>query len=259
MRRKILILSSDEPHHKYFIRAIASHFDLSGVVIEPGRCQRRRLLWSKKYHQFLWAEYHHLRRLLLGLNRYRTRFFCEQPHMAGQPIETLVAENINSKEVEEFIALRRPDVVLIIGVSVLMEKILSVVGPCILNIHGGYLPEYRGNHCIFFALYHGRYDRIGSTIHFVDRGIDTGDIVAHFVPEIGSTDEAEVLYCKAERMAIDGMVGLLKKWELGCPIPRSPQVGRGRLYNTRDRGPLHDLRMYCRLARNRLRRRDKPY
>lgn len=46
-----------------------------------------------------------------------------------------------------------------------------------INMHTGITPEYRSADPIFWALYRGEPEKVGVTIHYVDRGIDTGSII----------------------------------------------------------------------------------
>ncbi len=125
--------------------------------------------------------------------------------------------------------------------------------PVIINIHGGHLPDYRGCHCFFFALLEGRFDAIGSTIHYVDRGIDTGDIIQVARPAIDDSDSPESLYCKAERLAARRLVEHLHALRDGRPVLSMPQQFRGRLCLRRHRRPAHDLRFAWRRRTGRLR------
>jgi methionyl-tRNA formyltransferase len=46
-----------------------------------------------------------------------------------------------------------------------------------INMHAGVTPAYRGVHGGYWALAEGRPDLAGTTIHLVDEGIDTGDVI----------------------------------------------------------------------------------
>ena len=46
-----------------------------------------------------------------------------------------------------------------------------------INTHAGITPKYRGTHGGYWALYNSDPGRCGVTVHLVDAGIDTGDIV----------------------------------------------------------------------------------
>ncbi|MCC6557809.1 MAG: hypothetical protein IT372_33090, partial [Polyangiaceae bacterium] len=144
------------------------------------------------------------------------------------------------------LAAARPDLTVIICTSILRPEVIEAAGGPIINVHGGCLPRYRGNHCFFFALYNGDFDNIGSTIHFVDRGIDTGDIIEVVRPAIHADDSAERLYCRAEKMAIHRLVELLEDLERGRPLPRRAHGMRAALHRTRDRKPYHDVALWLR-------------
>ncbi|HEX8149649.1 MAG TPA: formyl transferase [Pyrinomonadaceae bacterium] len=253
MSKRIAVLCSDDAHHKYLVALLRSRFDVAAVVVEPARCQRRRLRRSSRRRDYAYALYHHLRRTVLGLNRYRRRHFAD---LAGAPADVfdgaLTVEDINDPAVAELLEGLKPDLTVIICTSILKERVLAAAGPMVVNVHGGYLPYYRGNHCFFFALYQNELDRIGSTIHFVNAGIDTGDIIEVVVPRIDPWDNAEALYCRAERLAIDRLAELLERWQQSESLPRHPQTVRGRLYLTRDRKPHHDLILWLRRWRARL-------
>lgn len=85
-----------------------------------------------------------------------------------------------------------------LGLSVSYDQILS---PAVLatarrgyvNFHAGKLPFYRGRSVLNWALINGETE-IGVTAHYVDEGIDTGDIILQRTFPVGWTDTfAEVL------------------------------------------------------------------
>jgi methionyl-tRNA formyltransferase len=49
--------------------------------------------------------------------------------------------------------------------------------PCI-NTHAGITPRFRGVHGGYWALAEGHPELVGTTVHLVDRGIDTGGVLA---------------------------------------------------------------------------------
>ena len=57
-----------------------------------------------------------------------------------------------------------------------------------LNIHMGLSPYYRGSSCNFWALYDGRPGYVGATIHYLSKGLDSGDMLFHCIPEPLPTD-----------------------------------------------------------------------
>jgi hypothetical protein len=86
-------------------------------------------------------------------------------------------------------------------------------------------------------LYDGRPEDVGISIHFVDRGVDTGDLIELVHPPIYPTDNAEELHCLAEWLAFNRLADLLEGPRDGMPLPRTPQPSGGRTIRTRDRTP----------------------
>ncbi|CAB3760007.1 Methionyl-tRNA formyltransferase [Paraburkholderia solisilvae] len=246
------MLTSDDAHHRYLAAQLNQRFGLAALVVEPSRSQHRRLWRRRRWIDWAALAYHRCRRRLTGLDAYRENYFALAPDAPAWPVTPdLTVDWINQREVVSLLGERAPDVTIVICTSILSRRTLDAANTTV-NIHGGFLPWYRGNHCFFFALYERAFERIGSTIHFVDAGVDTGDIIEHVVPRLEPGDSAETLYCRAEKAAIHRLVDLLDALQAGVPLPRKPQPPGGRQYYTRDRNLFHDLRFWLRRRRGRL-------
>jgi methionyl-tRNA formyltransferase len=75
---------------------------------------------------------------------------------------------------------------------VVPSDVLSIPRSGFLNLHPAYLPFNRGWHTASWAL----LDKtpIGATLHFMDSGIDTGDIVRRRRVQVSPGDTAHTLY-----------------------------------------------------------------
>jgi folate-dependent phosphoribosylglycinamide formyltransferase PurN len=86
-------------------------------------------------------------------------------------------------------ALRRaaPDLVVLAGADIVPSALLAVPSLGTINPHYALLPRYRGMNVAEWSIYHD--DSVGVSVHFVDPGIDTGDIVlrAELTVEHGDT------------------------------------------------------------------------
>ena len=91
---------------------------------------------------------------------------------------------------DEIAEMRRlePEVVLVFGTGLLKAPIIDSFPGCIINIHLGLSPYYRGAGTNFWPLVNGEPEYCGATIHFLDAGVDTGPIIAHVRPVIQSGD-----------------------------------------------------------------------
>jgi len=60
--------------------------------------------------------------------------------------------------------------------QILKSEVLQVARFGVLNIHPGWLPTYRGAMAYFWVLHNGS-ERGGVSVHWIDEGIDTGEIL----------------------------------------------------------------------------------
>lgn len=89
--------------------------------------------------------------------------------------------------------------------QILREAILALPPRGTLNCHAGALPFYRGRNPLTWALINGEAE-FGITVHWVDLGIDTGDIVRQIKVPISATDTYATLLKTAEKLCADTLV-----------------------------------------------------
>ena len=124
--------------------------------------------------------------------------------------------------------LRSLDLAYVVGVHfpyIVPEEVLEIPQVGVLNLHPSLLPYNRGWHTPSWAILDGT--PAGATLHFMARGVDTGDIVAQIELEVRPEDTAHTLYSRL----LDLEVKLFRDaWPLlasGRPprIPQSPDSG----------------------------------
>lgn len=232
---KINILTTDGPQYDYLIHKLESKFAVGIVIRELGKYQRKRLLEQKKYYRYFCNRYQWLTRKMLGYDKYRRQYFRYPRPLRSKILDV---KNINSNYVIKLLNQNPCNLYVVMGTSILNTEILKTCGTDIINIHGGYLPDYRGNNCIYFAYLNNDFQKIANTIHYIDRGIDTGDIIEIIQPVILDKDNPETLYCKAKRKAINRLVEIIDSYKNGKHIPRHQQdTNIGKQYKTEERNP----------------------
>jgi methionyl-tRNA formyltransferase len=97
-------------------------------------------------------------------------------------------QNINDADLVTLADTCKPDVIAVFGTSLIKSELLNRGRLGLLNLHGGLSPHYRGADCTFWALYNGEPDQVGCTLHFINPGIDTGDLIAHVRPAVKEGD-----------------------------------------------------------------------
>ena len=92
-------------------------------------------------------------------------------------IPVLYCNNLNDTAVVNTLRKSKPDIVVFTGGGLIRNEVLEHSGAGILNCHMGILPQYRGMDVVEWPILENNFGQVGVTIHFMDKGIDTGDIL----------------------------------------------------------------------------------
>jgi methionyl-tRNA formyltransferase len=85
--------------------------------------------------------------------------------------------SVNSQEVLELLKTINPDLIIVNGTRIISKKIICSVNCKLINTHAGITPKYRGVHGTYWALINDDVENSGVTVHFIDEGIDTGNVI----------------------------------------------------------------------------------
>jgi len=69
-----------------------------------------------------------------------------------------------------------PDLMMVDGTYVLAESVFSIPRLGTINLHCGYLPDYKGSPPAFWEIYEGE-TTVGVSVHFVTADLDGGPII----------------------------------------------------------------------------------
>jgi methionyl-tRNA formyltransferase len=86
--------------------------------------------------------------------------------------------SVNDEETIALLASLRPVAVLLQGTRIIAARVLDSVDCPVINMHAGITPRYRGVHGGYWALVERHPEWVGTTVHLVDAGIDTGQVLA---------------------------------------------------------------------------------
>lgn len=125
-----------------------------------------------------------------------------EQYCRNESISLLETAKINTESVINRIRNVRPDFIFNINsLNIIKEGILSIPEQGVINFHRGPLPDYRGVNVCSWAIINGEKEH-GVTFHYVDKGIDTGDIIAQSFFEISPTETAATLTMKCLREGV---------------------------------------------------------
>jgi len=119
-----------------------------------------------------------------------------------------------------------PDLLVLAGADLVPRSVLAIPRVATVNGHYGLLPAYRGMNVTEWSIYHD--DPVGVSVHVVDPGIDTGDILLRRAIPVPTGASLESLRAKhqetARALLAEAAVGL-RDGGL-APTPQSPEDGR---------------------------------
>ena len=153
---------------------------------------------------------------------------------------------VNSAATEHLLRSFTPDILLVSAAPILRENIFSIPRLGAINIHSGLLPQYRGEHTLFWPLYFEDYEQIGVTVHQIDAGIDTGAILVRGRPEIAPCDGESDVAVKATRLAARLILETLSVAGTAMPDGHRQQTSAGREFRNRERTGWKELRYLAR-------------
>jgi len=134
--------------------------------------------------------------------------------------------DMNSRRLRRDLERLAPDVLVLGGGGILHPEIIETAAVGVLNVHPALLPWVRGCGVVGHSLEQGV--ALGATVHLVDRGIDTGAVVARRLlavqPGPASLAALELAADElAAEMMADAVEAIVRRGEL----PRGvPQAGR---------------------------------
>jgi len=121
--------------------------------------------------------------------RLRIREILSTYDLNDSPVDAAVrVGSVNDDDTRQVLIALSPAVVVVVGTRIIGRSTLACLEVPFVNLHTGITPRYRGVHGGYWALVEGRPDLVGSTVHLVDPGIDTGLVLRQATFEVTEHD-----------------------------------------------------------------------
>lgn len=146
-----------------------------------------------------------------------------------------------------------PDVVIVCGYQFYLPKAFLDIPPMgVINFHTSLLPRHCGRHPGFQTIWYGDKES-GMTLHFMDAGLDTGDIISQNRIPVEPDDTVDSLYSRIWAACEPLVENLLNDLDNNS-VPRVPQDPSQYFYNYElDECDYElDFRQTARLLKNRV-------
>ena len=151
---------------------------------------------------------------------FRFKFFLnkisilkEDPSIASfahsKGIKTYKISNPNDINFLHILQKSKPDIIINQSQSILKKKLLSIPKIGVLNRHNALLPKNRGRLTPFWVIFYNQ-KYTGVSIHFVEEGIDSGDILVQRKFKVNMHDNFNTIAKKNYEIAALAMLDALK-------------------------------------------------
>lgn len=195
MKPKLLILSSSGDSLKVAYNYLNEHFAIQKVIIEDSvskmqmlKYRAKKLGWFKVTGQLLFIAFS---KFLSKTSQNRKEEILETNNITISDIpEALIKRvpSVNSKLCRKELKKHNSDFILVNGTRIIGKKTLSSTSLKFINIHAGITPKYRGVHGGYWALALRDQENCGATLHYIDAGVDTGEIIGQALIEPTAKD-----------------------------------------------------------------------
>ncbi len=157
----ILILTTDTYHHLFFVKQIKKRYKNLSVILE------------KKKNKFNFKTCH---QITDKINKFEKKFFFKNKKEFFNNSKKF--NDINDFKCIKYIEKLKPKVIISFGIGLIKPKFLNnFKNSQIVNLHGGDLNHYRGLDSHMWSIYHNDFKSLITTLHFVKRKIDSGNII----------------------------------------------------------------------------------
>lgn len=160
-------------------------------------------------------------------------------------------DNINNRENIELLRELGPELIVVAGTRRLIPDLFENVPKGAINLHTGILPFYRGADSEFWALYNNEPNKIGVTTHYIDKGLDSGDILIVKKQDIDIRDSYKSLHKKNMRLGAEAIIEAISLIESGSHTRIKQDENIARLYYAPTRKDRDTLKKRIRQRRRR--------
>lgn len=234
---KLAIITSNHIRHKYFIYKLSEVFDIVGIIMED-----KKRDYANKGDGTVYEE--RIKKYFIDRHQSELDFFGDVDFSKVQKkvksIVSIQSDDINDNKYVNILKVWKPDIVSVFGSSILKDEIINSFEGKIINMHLGLSPYYRGSGTNFWPLYDEKPEYVGVTIHYLDKGIDSGKIIVQGRPDIRETDTIHSIGNKTIACGTQLMIETLCRFSQGFRIIGIKQdIKAGKLCKFKDCLPEH--------------------
>lgn len=161
---KVVIFTTETSHHTFFIKKLSQVLKNIEVICEIPQNLKFKF---KTHHEFEKKR-----------EEYEKKYcFNNKPEKIEDFVNVNKFKSINSYDAYRHIKKLNKSIFIVFGTRIIKKKIIDLNKDLFFNLHGGDPLKYRGLDSHLWSIYNKDFDSLRTTIHKLDQGIDTGEIV----------------------------------------------------------------------------------
>ena len=178
---KITLFTSNKNRHNYLINLLSEVSDELYVIQECGTIFPGIVLGHYQVSPIM-------KKYFENVNNAQSNFFGNSyvdNKKKNIKILPMVFGDLNQCSLNLLSDFLKSDVYVVFGSSYIKGELVDfLVKKKAINIHAGVSPYYRGTDCNFWALYDDNPHLVGSTIHLLSKGLDSGPMLYHAMSDL---------------------------------------------------------------------------
>jgi len=238
---RTVVLCCEGFYQRWLVQRASEELDLVGVVVQhpPAAVAGGRLQRWRRYRDPRVLVRQLRARLALPPHErrgeaLRQQLFCPAglPPRLPPELPVLHTEAINGADTVAFLRQQRPDLLLVNGTQLLRQPVLDLRPSLplgIVNLHTGLSPYSRGANCNLYMILEGHPELVGVTVHHIDPGIDSGDIIRSAQVPLQADDNFETIDVRSFHTGIELLLEAAHDLARG-QATRVPQWEQGKLF-----------------------------
>lgn len=230
---RIVLLCSNQSNQHALASKISKEFDLVGIAIE-----NKKSISNKSVSYFFSKVIDRLLFFMI-INSWKSMLNFYKEKYALPNTKKIYIENINSTEVIDFINELKPDLIMVSGTRLIKQGILDLkISKGIINLHTGLSPYVKGGpNCTNWCISNNKIHLIGNTIMWIDKGIDSGNIITTDLLDFTGNESLNEIHIKVMEHAHNLYIKtlhLLKNNYSNCPSVKQSTINEGELFLNKD-------------------------
>jgi len=227
---RIYIITMDDPIQTYrFIKEIidAKEDQIVGLAVPKGNRMTLSKGKSKLTYLFslvlimgIWkflmssikTVYFKIRKKLFGYGIGKNPSISAYAESKNIPVKIITTPN--SKKFRTYLETLDLDIIINQSQNIIKKELLNIPKIGVLNRHNALLPKNRGRLTPFWVIYNGDKET-GVSIHFVEEGIDSGDVIVQKKYEVKSSDNFNSIVATNYTIASGAMIEAIDLLETG--------------------------------------------